>query len=496
MPLTVVGLGPGSSEAITVAALEAMRAPGTRVVARTRLHPALDPLLGAAGYESLDHLYQQAADMAGLSVDIADHLQRLSENGQVVYAVPGDGATGDLSIALLRERGVPFQTFVGPSAASATLAAAGVTAVDGLQVVDAASLGGKGVDLGVEPNPRWPLVVTGVFNRDIASEVKLALAHVYPTEWSATVAHHPGLDDASSTVLPLDELDRGRISLDYLTNLYVPPVPTDVPTGSPHGLRAVVSRLRAPKVGCPWDLEQTHQSLIPFVIEETYEVVDAIQEGTSADLMEELGDLLLQVSLHAELADQDGDFDWNDVVRGISEKLIRRHPHVFGDVQVGGAGDVVRNWDQLKAAEKAGTPPPKSALAGISRSLPALKRASELARKASKAGFDWPERAGTVAKVREELAELLAAGSLAERREELGDLLSILAKLAWQDGVDPEEALRAANARFERRFREVEAIAAERGWESLTGRTTAELLDAWEEAKHRTAALPDGSPNR
>jgi tetrapyrrole methylase family protein/MazG family protein len=222
------------------------------------------------------------------------------------------------------------------------------------------------------------------------------------------------------------------------------------------------------------------------VIEEAYEVVDAIEEDHPASLADELGDLLLQVALHAEIADQSDEFEWNDVVRTLSEKLVRRHPHVFGEVQVSGASDVVRNWDQLKAAERVHEPPPASALDGVPKSLPQLKRAAEIGRKAVKAGFEWPTREGTLDKVREELAELLGATTLAERREELGDLLWIMAKLAWDDGIDPEEALRAANRKFATRFAEMEQIARERGWESLKNRPLADLQDAWSEAKRRT----------
>jgi tetrapyrrole methylase family protein/MazG family protein len=297
-----------------------------------------------------------------------------------------------------------------------------------------------------------------------------------------------------SVELPLLELDRGRLDLDHLTHLVLPSVPAYVPTGSAHGLRAIVARLRAPGIGCPWDLEQTHHTLTRYVIEEAYEVVDAIEDPAAGPgaLADELGDVLLQVALHAEIADQAGEFDWNDVVRGLSAKLVRRHPHVFGDVRVGGAADVVRNWDVLKAAERSGEPPSTSALDGVPRSLPSLKRAAELARKAARAGFDWPTRAGTLDKVREELRELLAATSLEERREELGDLLYIMAKLAAQDGVDPEEALRAANAKFTARFRALEQIGRERGWASLAERPLAELEAAWAEAKRRTTRAEDG----
>jgi tetrapyrrole methylase family protein/MazG family protein len=357
-------------------------------------------------------------------------------------------------------------------------------------MVEASALGGSGIDLLVELNPRWPAVASGVFNPRVAGEVKLALQRVYPLEHPVYLVHHPGLSDERVSRVLLAELDRAPSLqlLDHLTHVVVPPVEGYLPTGSAHGLRAIVARLRAPEIGCPWDLEQTHRSLIPYVIEEAYEVVDAIESDDTAGLADELGDLLLQVALHAELADQSDEFDWNDVVRALSEKLVRRHPHVFGEAQVGGAADVVRNWDQLKARERVDGPAPASALDGVPKSLPQLKRAAELARKANKAGFDWPTREGTLDKVREELGELLAATSVAEQREELGDLLWIIAKLASQDGLDPEEALRAANRKFAARFAVMEQIAQERGWESFKSRPLADLEDAWTEAKRRTKA--------
>jgi MazG family protein len=283
----------------------------------------------------------------------------------------------------------------------------------------------------------------------------------------------------------LAELDRTAIPWDHLTHLSLEPVPTEVPTGSAHGVRAIVARLRAPQIGCPWDLEQTPESLTRYVIEEAYEVIEAIREGTAADVTDELGDLLLQVALQAEIADQDGSFDWNDVMWALSSKLIRRHPHVFGEATAANAAEVVRNWDLLKAAERQDQPKPASVLDTVGKHLPALKQAAELCRRAAQAGFDWPERTGALAKVAEELGELLRADTLAERREELGDVLYSLAKLAQDDGLDPEEALRAANAKFQARFQLLEAIARDRGWESLHDRPLDELLAAWQEAKQR-----------
>jgi tetrapyrrole methylase family protein/MazG family protein len=453
------------------------------VFVRTRLLPGLGQLLNGLAWESFDELYEQAASLEDVHATMAERL--LDAGDEVVLALPGDGALGEAVLERRRAGGASVEIVPGVSLGVAAIAAAGVPAADGAQVVEATSLGGSGIDLQIELNPRWPATVTGVFSPRIASDVKLALQRIYPPEHSLMVVHHPGLADANIHSVALAEVDRVRVDFDHLTHLVVPPVIGYVPTGSVHSMRAIVARLRAPVIGCPWDLEQTHRSLIPYVIEEAYEVVDAIEADDSAGLADELGDVLLQVALHAEVADQAGEFEWNDVVRGLSEKLVRRHPHVFGEVQVSGASEVVRNWDRIKETERLDRPP-ASALDGVPKSLPQLKRAGELARKAGKAGFDWPTREGTLDKVREELAELLGANSLAEQREELGDLLWILAKLAWQDGIDPEEALRAANRKFTSRFAVLEQIAAERNWPSLSDQPLVELQSAWTEAKRRT----------
>ncbi len=515
MRVSVVGLGPGPVDWITSAATSRLRLPRAHVFVRTRFFPKLDQVLAGIEWQSFDDLYEQAESLAEVETLMAERLlaagrsaeagTHVGENtaseiapGEVVLAVPGDGVLGEAILARLREAEAVVEVVPGVPLGVSALAAAGLSAADGVQVVEATSLGGSGIDLVIELNPRWPAVVTGVFSPRIAGDLKLALQRVYPPEHALVLVHHAGLADEQVVRVPLAELDRVRLDLDHLTHAVLPAVVGYVPTGSAHGLRAIVARLRAPEIGCPWDLEQTHHSLIPYVIEEAYEVVDAIEAEDPASLADELGDLLLQVALHAEVADQSDEFEWNDVVRTLSEKLVRRHPHVFGEVlsdgrsdalsEVRGAADVVRNWDQLKAAERRHESPPASALDGVPKSLPQLKRAAELARKAAKAGFDWPTRDGTLDKVREELAELLEATTLDERREELGDLLYILAELAQHDGIDPEEALRAANRKFAERFAAVEQIAGERGWPSLTGRSLADLDSVWAEAKGRVAA--------
>ena len=489
MRVSVVGLGPGPVDWVTPAARERLRLPGARVFVRTRFFPKLDQVLADVEWQSFDDLYERAESLADVEQAMAERLLEAAV-GEVVLAVPGDGVLGEAVLTRLRDGGAVVEVVPGVPLGVSALASAGVSAADGAQLVEATSLGGSGIDLLIELNPRWPAVITGVFSPRIAGDLKLALQRVYPPEHELVMVHHAGLPDQQIERVSLAKIDRARIDFDHLTHAVLPPVVGYAPTGSAHGLRAIVARLRAPAIGCPWDLEQTHQTLIPYVIEEAYEVVDAIEADDAAGLADELGDLLLQVALHAEVADQSDEFEWNDVVRTLSEKLVRRHPHVFGDVQVSGARDVVRNWEQLKAAERVHEPPPASALDGVPKSLPQLKRAAELARKAARAGFDWPTRDGTLDKVREELAELLEASTMSERREELGDLLWILAKLASQEGVDPEEALRAANRKFAARFATLEQIAVEHGWPSLSGHPLEELLSAWSEAKRRTSKWP------
>jgi MazG family protein len=249
-------------------------------------------------------------------------------------------------------------------------------------------------------------------------------------------------------------------------------------------LRAIMHRLRAPG-GCPWDAEQTHESLIPNLIEEAYETVDTIQRGDHEHLKEELGDLLLQVVFHSEIAGEAGRFTLDDVARGISDKLVRRHPHVFGDSTVATTDGVLQQWDEIKRSEKGDEEKPY--LHGVGKGLPGLIRAAKLQKKAAKVGFDWPEETGVLAKIHEELQELQAAvdsQDLEEVSEEMGDLLFSVVNLARFRKIDPEVLMAAANAKFEERFGEMERILKSGGL-TLESATAAQMDGAWESAKRR-----------
>jgi MazG family protein len=252
-------------------------------------------------------------------------------------------------------------------------------------------------------------------------------------------------------------------------------------------LRYVVHRLRAPG-GCPWDQEQTHETLIPHVLEEAYEVVDAIRSGDPAQMCDELGDLLLQPVLHAEIAAGAGTFDLDAVATGLTEKLIRRHPHVFGDASANDSAAVLTQWDAIKRQEK-GTQK-EGHLHGVGGGLPALMRAQKLQKKAARVGFDWPDVAPVFGKIREEAAELeeaVSAGQTAAIEEELGDLLFSVVNLARKLGVESEAALAAANEKFVRRFHQVESALTAEG-KKLGEATLAEMDAAWDTVKKQTQA--------
>jgi tetrapyrrole methylase family protein/MazG family protein len=249
-------------------------------------------------------------------------------------------------------------------------------------------------------------------------------------------------------------------------------------TRSYEALRDVVARLRAPD-GCPWDREQTHASLRPYVIEEAYEVLAVLDSGSVDKLPEELGDLLLQVVLHSQLAEEAGEFEMADVLEGLAQKLIRRHPHVFGDVELETAGQVVAQWDEIKKTER---DEDHSVLANVPPAMPALSYAQTLLRRAESAGFAWPHREDVLAKLGEELRELEAAATPEEATDELGDLLLNVANYARYLGIDAEQALREAGHKFRRRFTAVESTARDRGLD-LKSESRDSLMALWDEAK-------------
>jgi tetrapyrrole methylase family protein/MazG family protein len=503
--IIVVGLGPGRWDDLTLEA-QAVFARASLVICRTLRHPtvvALRRQQPTLVIESFDALYESAESFAELYPRMVEQLfaraAALPEGEPLVYAVPGHPLIAEESVRVLRlrarERGVAVRIVAGLSFIEPVCAALDLDPLErDLQLLDATLLADiPAPELMGALLPTHPVLIAQAYNRRLASGVKLALGELYPDDWQVAVvrsASIPGEEVIER--LPLAELDRGEHA-DHLTTVYVPPLPPLDAVRVPEGLRYIVHRLRAPD-GCPWDRQQTHQSLRAFVLEEAYEVAEVLDawDGSpelAEKLAEELGDLLLQVYLQAEVADQEDLFHIGDVYQAISEKLVRRHPHVFGDVQVKDAAHVVRNWEAIKREERAAKGEEvalESVLRGIPLSAPALYQAYELGRKAAKTGFDWPDTDGALAKVAEEARELAAAADDNERRAELGDLLFALATLARHLHIQPEEALHAANQRFRRRFVAMEQRAQQEG-RALATLTLDDWLTWWDAAKRATA---------
>jgi MazG family protein len=315
------------------------------------------------------------------------------------------------------------------------------------------------------------------------------LARLYPPDAPVRrLATHDDPPGATNTV--------GTLTADDLAGpLYLPPIAPETAVAGPWAMPYISNRLRQPD-GCPWDREQTHASLRKHLLEEAYEVYDALERGATPALAEELGDLLLQVVLHAQLAAEAGVFDLADVQASIGRKIVRRHPHVFGDAVARTAADVNRQWERIKADERADAPAsvqgPKSALDGISASMPALAASQEMQERAAALGYDWPDMQGVLDKVAEELGELAEASDQRDRQEEFGDLLLVVVNVARKLGIESEAALRQANDKFRNRFRRVERMVAERGAaiRDLNFEALDELWDA-AKAEERAAAAAD-----
>ncbi len=359
---------------------------------------------------------------------------------------------------------------------SAILEVAAFPETDGLQIVEATTVAAQH-----HPplNPDFPalLVQLGMPDGDALARV---LRNQYPED-HALRAVYPiagALHAEPCTVGTLTQ--RAWPQNAAWHTLVVPPLPRP---SSFERFQETIAHLRAPE-GCPWDRKQTHRSLRPYLLEETYEVLEALDADDVAKLREELGDLLLQIVLHSQIAVDEGEFRMADVIADVNAKIVRRHPHVWGNVHVDDEEDVKRNWDQIKQAEKRenGEEAPKSRLDGVPKGLPALAQAHSYQARAARVGFDWDAIEPVIAKVYEEIEELKAAQTPAEREAELGDLLFAVVNWARWLKVDPEAALRGANARFARRFRHVEQRAATQG-RAMREMTLSEMDALWEEAK-------------
>lgn len=474
--ITIVGLGPGDWERLPATTRELLLDPSRNVILRTVHHPAAQRLVGLRDVTSGDDLYREAAGFDEVYERLATRVVDAARNHDVVFAVPGSPLVGERTPRLVQEQaaaaGIAVDLVGGESFLDLVLAETGVDPLAaGLTVLD-------GRDL---PDPLLlylPTVIAQVDTPLVLADVRDRLLRILPDRTPITVLADLGTERVSVATVALHDLPAEAAGL--RTTLFLTPPSSGLP-----GLICTMRRLRSE---CPWDREQTHQSLVRNLVEEAYELVEAISRlpvdapGGEPDFVaydeveDELGDLLLQVLFHSSMAREAHAFDIEDVAERLREKLIRRHPHVFGDVEVDGAHAVLRNWERIKQEEKQRA----SLMDDVPAGLPGMERAAKLQRRATTVGFDWSGPRPVLDKVREEVHEL--AASLDDRtaaEHELGDLLFSVVNLARHLHIDTEAALRRAADRFEARFRRMEAAA------DLQGLSSSALDDLWQAAKKK-----------
>jgi tetrapyrrole methylase family protein/MazG family protein len=471
-------LGTGDPGTITKRAWQVLN-DAKEIHLRTRQHPAVDHLPQNLEIHSFDSLYEKLQDFEAIYQAIVERLIDLARRQQgVIYGVPGDPWVGEATVQQLSrqaaELGLPFEVIHGVSFVQPCLALIGKDALDGLVIEDALKLASKH-----HPtfSPDAPVLIGQLHSQMVASEVKLVLMNQYPGEHEVCLLHAAGTPEAEMEALPLFELDRSR-RIGDLTALYVPPLAMP---SSFESFQETVAHLRAPE-GCPWDKEQTHRSLRPHLLEEAFETLQALDEEDADELREELGDLLLQIVLHAQIATEAGTFTMAEAIASINDKIIRRHPHVFGNLELQDVDQVLHNWEALKAGERDGEEHAGGLMEGVPKTLPALAQAWEMQSRAARVGFDWPEVEGVLDKLSEEIEEVREAQDPRARESEIGDLLFALVNYARWLGLDPESALREANTRFRRRFASIEAEAYKSG-RTLTEMTLEEMEALWQMAK-------------
>jgi tetrapyrrole methylase family protein/MazG family protein len=489
--ITIVGLGTGDENQLTLGVWKKLQK-ASKLYLRTGDHPVVRMLSeNQLAFETFDAIYETHDRFEQVYEAIANELIRLAQMHQqeIIYAVPGHPMVAESTVQLLKERcpqeDIALELLGGESFLDQAFLRFGFDPIEGFQLLDATSLGRYSF------NPLLHTIIGQVYDLYTASDVKLGLMEVYPDDYPVIVGHALGIAGQEQLVeVPLYELDRVQ-GYSNLSLIWVPRSGKDELLNRTFGrLHEIVQILRSPE-GCPWDREQTHASLRKNLIEETYEVLETIDDDDPDAMCEELGDLMLQVLLHSQMEEETGAFTVYDVIETLNEKLIRRHPHVFGNNKAEDADEALVNWNAVKTEEKRkkGVDLQQlSTLSGVPRDLPGLMKAWKLQKKAAVVGFDWSDIRDVFGKVEEEMAELKMAmdADTAEAKkhqmEELGDLLFALVNLARFLKVDPEDALAQTNIKFVKRFSYIEEQLRIRGI-SFDQTDLPEMEAYWQEAK-------------
>lgn len=479
--IVLLGLGPGDPEMLTRQAWQWLNEI-PEIYVRTRQHPTVQGFPASLKVISFDEIYETSERFEDVYAAIVERVLALGRRPEgVTYAVPGHPfiaeSTGPEIARRAKEEGIPLRVIEGLSFLEPAFTALGLDPFPRTALADALDLAA----LHTPPfPPDQPALIGQIYSREVASDVKLTLNAVYPDTHPVRLIHAAGTPEQKIENLALYEIDRSP-HVGLLTALYVPPL---APDSSIEAFQEIIAHLRAPD-GCPWDREQTQQSLGPSLLEETHEALEALEMGDVDGFREELGDVLLILILIAQIASEDGDFNFAEVVQGIYQKIIFRHPHVFGDTQVNGPADVVKNWDMLKAEERKakGKSDDKGILDELPKALPALVQSQKYQNRAARVGFDWPSMDGVIDKILEEWQEVKEASSPEEQEHELGDLLFSVVNLVRWYKLDAESVLRKANIRFRQRFAHIEKTARAQN-RKLADLSMDEMEALWQEAKH------------
>jgi len=475
----VVGLGPGDMSGLSFASWNKLQS-GLPIYLRTAIHPVVPQLVQEGlSYISFDDLYETLEDFETVYRTMAGNLMEFSLHEDIIYAVPGHPMVAEQSVQYLFQKKAAgtVQIVGGQSFVDAACAALQIDPIEGLLLLDGTSLNPDFL------NPRINTFVAQVYSVGIASDVKLTLMERYPDEQEVVVLRAVGVEGEQKIQrLALHELDHVAW-IDHLTTIFLPRcTQANILKRDPAYMVELVHELRGPN-GCPWDQAQTHQSLRKYVVEEAYEVAHAIDEGNPDDLIEELGDLLLQVFLHAEIASEFGDFTISDVYQSLAAKLIRRHPHVFGSVSARTEAQAQLAWNEAKSQEQpAQTLFP---LHAVKKGLAPLRYAQAVQHSAATLGYDWTEPQGVIIKLQEEANELYSAlrsGCEADIAEEFADVCFSLVNVGRWLGLDVEENVGFATRKFIGRLEKVDTLLHDKGlaWGNLSENNLEEL---WKIAK-------------
>jgi len=456
--ITLMGLGPGDPKYLTLEALAWLKSIKVLYL-RTSQHPTVLHLPEHLELISFDELYEKHEGFEAVYEEIIDRVLSLGRaSGGITYAVPGHPFVAEATCPEILRRAktedIPVRVIDGLSFLEPTFRALSLDPFPELVLADALSMAGSQTP---QTPPSSPVLIAQIYSRMVASDVKLTLMTTYPDDHPVRLVHGAGTDKEVVEDLPLYAVDHSE-HLGLLSALFVPPLS---PYTSFESFQEIIAKLRAPD-GCPWDREQTHESLRPFLLEEAYETLDALDRQDMRGLEEELGDLLLQILLHAQIANEEGDFNIHHVLDGIGSKLVRRHPHVFADKKVSGVSGVLHNWEEIKAEERKdnGDKAMKGLLDGVPKALPALSQAGEIIERTRRIGFDHLISKGDPVYLINQIDNLVTAEAKAKLLEEL---LLGLSSLAYQNELDAESLLREALARFREQFGIMEASAIRRG---------------------------------